>query len=80
MGYLEWYSSKATPTISASFASSHHVLYSMPEERAKHSQIRENANDMQQRRLLTNNIIDMNHFGSRTTKNVEVPLAEGKIH
>jgi len=35
----------------------------MPEQRAKNSQIRENANDMQQRRLLTNNIMDMNHFG-----------------
>ena len=78
MGYLEWYSSKATPTISASFASSHHVLYSMPEERAKHSQIRQDAKSMQRGEVLTNNNININHPGQRTKKNVEVPLAECK--
>ena len=50
----------------------------MPEERAKHSQIRQDAKSMQRGEVLTNNNINTNHPGQRTKKNVEVPLAECK--
>ena len=50
----------------------------MPEERAKHSQIRQDANSMQRGEVWTNNNIDTNHFRQRAKKNVEVPLAECK--
>ena len=50
----------------------------MPEERAKHSQIRQDAHFMQRGEVMTNNTIITNHFGQRTKKNVEVSLAECK--
>ena len=50
----------------------------MPEERAKHSQIRQDAKYMQRGEVLTNNNINTDHPGQRTKKNVEVPLAECK--
>ena len=50
----------------------------MPEERAKHSQIRQDAKSMQRGEVLTNNNINTNHPGQRTKNNVEVPLPECK--
>ena len=62
----------------ASLPSSGHVLYSVPEKQAKHSQISKDASSMQRGEILTNNNIDTNHSGQRTKKNVEVSLAECK--
>ena len=50
----------------------------MPEQRANHSQIRQDAKSMQRGEVLTNNNINTNHPGQRTKKNVEVPLPECK--
>ena len=50
----------------------------MAEQRAKHSQIRQDAHIMQRGEVLTNNMMDTNRYGRRTTKNVEEPLAECK--
>ena len=64
--------------MSASLPSSGHVLYSVPEKQAKHSQISKDASSMQRGEILTNNNIDTNHSGQRTKKNVEFPPAECK--